>query len=368
MKITTKTEHFTNPLYLESGRILEPYDLVYETYGQMNEDKSNVIVVCHALTGGHHAAGTYEGDRKAGWWDGMIGSGKAIDSDRYYVICVNVIGSCHGSTGPMSPKYPSNDAYRLKFPVITISDMVKAQRILFDRLGIHKVHAIIGGSMGGMQALCFAIEHPNFASRHIILASTYATQAWAIAFNKVARESLIQDPHFKGGYYDPKEIKENGLAGLATGRMCGYLSYLSPNSMDKKFGRDYVQTDGLYELFGRFQVERYLDYNGLNFVNWFDPLSFLYLTKAINIFDATRNYDSLEDSLGRINSMLTLISFSGDLLFLPREMQIIDETMRKIGKANQTTYIEIESDYGHDAFLVELEKFAHYVTEALEKE
>ncbi len=367
MKITTHIEKFTNPLYLESGRILEPYELQYETYGELNEDKSNVIVVCHALTGSHHAAGHYEGDRKAGWWDEMIGDAKPINTENYFVICVNVIGSCFGSTGPMSPKYPSNDPYRMKFPVITISDMVKAQRILFDRLGISKAYAVIGGSMGGMQALCFAIEHPNFAKKHIMLASTYATGPWAIAFNKVAREALIQDPAFKDGFYDPKEIKEIGLSGLSIGRMCGYISYLSPDSMDKKFGRNYVQTDGLYELFGKFEVERYLDYNGLNFVNWFDPLSFLYITKAINIFDATRNYDSLEDSLGRIKSKITLISFSNDLLFLPREMEKIHQTMGNIGKKNLSKYIEIESNYGHDAFLVEIDKFAHHVKDALKE-
>jgi len=367
LKTITNIEKFTNPLYLESGRILEPYELIYETYGELNSDKSNVVVVCHALTGSHHAAGTYEGDRKSGWWDAIIGESKAINTDEFFVICVNIIGSCFGSTGPMSPRYPLSKPYRLKFPVITISDIVKAQIILFDRLGIYNAHAVIGGSMGGMQALCFAIEYPNFAKKHIMLASTYATSPWAIAFNKVAREALVKDPSFKNGLYDPVEIKESGLFGLATGRMCGYLSYLSPDSMDKKFGRNYVQTDGLYELFGRFEVERYLDYNGLNFVNWFDPLSFLYITKAINIFDATRNYDSLEDSLSRIKSELSLISFSSDILFLPREMQEIHQTMCKIGKENFTKYIEIKSDYGHDAFLVEIDKFAHHVQNILEE-
>ncbi len=367
LKITTHVERFTTPLYLESGRILEPYELIYETYGELNQDKSNVVVICHALTGSHHAAGLYEGDRKAGWWDAMIGSKKAIDTDKYFVICVNVVGSCFGSTGPLSPQYPSSELYRLKFPVITISDIVKAQITLFDRLGIHKAHAVIGGSMGGMQALCFSIEHSNFAKKHIILASTYATSAWAIAFNKVARESVLKDPLFKDGFYDPIEIKKSGFPGLSTGRMCGYISYLSPDTMDQKFSRNYVQTDGLYELFGRFEVERYLDYNGLNFVNWFDPLSFLYITKAINIFDATRNFDSLEDSLSRIKSKLTLISFSSDLLFLPREMAKIHQTMCNIGKENLSTYIEVDSSYGHDGFLVEIDKFSHHVGDALQE-
>jgi homoserine O-acetyltransferase len=367
LKITTKVEKFTSPLYLESGRILEPYELIYETYGELNEDKSNVIVVCHALTGSHHAAGRYEGERKSGWWDGMIGDYKPIDTTKYFVICVNVIGSCFGSTGPMSSMYPSSKPYRLKFPVITISDMVKAQRMLFDRLGIYKAEAIIGGSMGGMQALCFSIEHPNFAKKHIILASTYATQPWAIAFNKVAREAIIRDSAFKGGQYDPEEIKESGFAGLAVGRMSGYISYLSPDSMSEKFGREYAQTDGLYELFGKFQVERYLDYNGNNFVNCFDPLSYLYITKAINFFDATRNYASLADSFSRIKSKITLISYTKDFLFLPEEMKTIETTLKNINKGDLVRYIEIRSNYGHDAFLVELNKFSHYIIEALEE-
>ncbi len=367
MKIETKTEHFTSPLYLESGRILEPYDLTYETYGELNSDKSNVVVVCHALTGSHHVAGRYNGERKSGWWDGIVGDKKSIDTTKFFVICVNVIGSCFGSTGPMSPKYPSSSPYRLEFPVITISDMVKAQMVLFDRLGIYRVEAVVGGSMGGMQALCFSIEYPNFAKKHIILASTYATSPWAISFNKVAREAVIRDPAFNGGEYDLDTIRERGFFGLAIGRMCGFISYLSPETMQKKFSRSYVETDGLYELFGRFEVERYLDYNGLNFVNWFDPLSFLYITKAINIFDATRNYDSLEDSLSYVKSNLILISFSSDILFLPEEMELIHKTMSKIGKKELSRYIEIESSYGHDAFLVELDKFSHYIKDVLEE-
>ena len=368
MKIETRKEKFTDPLYLESGRILEPYELIYETYGELNSDKSNVIVVCHALTGSHHAAGRYEDERKAGWWDDIIGDGKAVDTQKYFVICVNVIGSCFGSTGPLSPKHPSSKEYRLQFPVITISDMVKAQINLFDRLGIHHAEAIIGGSMGGMQALCFAIEHPRFAKRHIMLASTYATQPWAIAFNKVAREAIIKDPAFKNGAYISKVIKENGFAGLSVGRMTGHISYLSPDSMREKFDRNYDEKDGLYDLFGKFQVEKYLDYNSRNFVTWFDPLSYLYITKAINIFDAMRNYDSLEDSFSRIESKITLISFKADMLFLPQEMKHIEDIMTKIEKAHLVDYTEIDSDYGHDAFLVEISKFEQIIIDALKED
>ncbi len=366
MKLETKKELFTNPLYLESGRILEPYELVYETYGEMNEDKSNVILVTHALSGSHHAAGLYEGDRKPGWWDGLIGDGKAIDTSRFFVICVNVIGSCYGSTGPMSKMYPSEERYRFKFPVITVKDMVKAQRILLSRLGIDKLYAIIGGSMGGMQALHFAIEFPNLAKHTIAMAATHATRPWAIAFNKVVQEAIIKDPKFKNGNYDPKDFEEDGFTGLAVGRMAGHISYLSPESMDRKFGRAYVETDGLFELFGKFQVERYLEYNGYGFSKWFDPLSYIYITKAINIFDISRGYDSLEEALKKIRTDLHLISFKRDLLFMPEEMREIKVVMDSQAQSDLVSYYEVDSDYGHDAFLVELDKFSNYVADVLD--
>lgn len=364
LNLQTHTEHFTNPLYLESGRILEPYDIVYETYGTLNETKDNVVVVCHALTGSHHAAGTYEGDNKAGWWDGLIGPGKAVDTDRFFVICSNVIGSCFGSTGPMSMRYPYHEPYRYKFPVVTILDMVKAQRILLARLGIHEVHAVIGGSMGGMQALAFGVYFPNFAKKIISMAATAATQPWAIAFNKVAQEAILKDPDFKNGYYDPIWIKENGLSGMAIGRMAGHISFLSHQSMSKKFGREYKRNDGLFELFGKFQIESYLEYNGYNFTKWFDPLSYLYITKAINIYDLSRGFDSMEEALSKISSELYLVGFEKDLLFLPDEMKEIADTMKNMSKEN-VDYFHVESDYGHDAFLVEIDKIESYVRKAL---
>jgi len=330
----------------------------------MNDEKSNIIVVCHALTGSHHAAGYYEGENKPGWWDGLIGPGKAVDTDEYFVICTNVIGSCFGSTGPMSTMYPHLEPYRYKFPVVTIKDMVKAQRILFDRLGIHHVHAIIGGSMGGMQALQFGVHFPKFATKIISMAATYATQPWAIAFNKVAQASILSDSEFKNGYYDPEVLAENGLRGMAVGRMAGHISFLSHHSMQKKFGREYNRTDGLYELFGRFQVESYLEYNGHNFTKWFDPLSYLYITKAINIYDLSRGFDSLEEALSKIESETYLISFKDDMLFLSDEMKVIADKLAE-EKRIKSDYLEVDSDYGHDAFLVELDKFEEYVRRAL---
>ncbi len=365
MKIETKIERFTTPLYLESGRILEPYQIAYETYGEMNSDASNVILVCHALSGSHHAAGTYEGDRKAGWWDGLIGDGKAIDTTKYFVISTNVLGSCFGSTGPMSDNYPSDKPYRLKFPVLTIKDMIKAQKQLLSKLGIYHLKAIVGGSMGSMQALQFAVDYPNFADKVISMAGTYATQPWTIAFNKVAMEAIRRDPRFENGEYAKDAFIEHGLDGLAIGRVAGHISYLSPHSMNQKFGRNYVNNDGLFELFGRYEVERYMEYNTDNFSRLFDPMSYLYIVKAINTFNLSRGYDSLYDAILRIKAETTLISFKSDYLFFPSEMEHIYSMMQR--NKQRSSYHEIDSSYGHDAFLVEVDKFDKIVKKALDE-
>jgi len=364
VNIQTKVEIFNEPLHLESGRILSKFKLKYETYGKLNADKSNVVVVCHALTGSHHAAGFYEGDRKPGWWDPMIGDGKVIDTNKYFVICVNILGSPFGSTCPLDVDESTGSEYRMKFPVLTISDVVNAQMRLFKRLGIKKAHAVIGGSLGGMQALCFAVEHSDFSDRVIILASTYATRAWAIAFNKIAIHGILNDIIFDNGNYDKNLVKTHGLVGMEIGRMAGHISFLSPSSTDSKFGRNYVSTDGLYELKGRFEVDRYLEYNASNFAKRFDPLCYLYITKMMNIFDATRNADDLKDALSSVKAKLTLIAFKGDILFMPSEMEEIHDVMNELGKESE--FYNIDSDYGHDAFLVEYDKFDFYVKEALE--
>jgi len=365
MKLETHVAHFTSPLYLESGRILEPYKIAYETYGKLNENTSNVILICHALTGSAHASGKHEGETKSGWWDALIGEGKAIDTTKYFVISTNVLGSCFGSTSPMDYDYPKQVPFRLKFPVLTIKDMIKAQKQLLSQLGIHHVHAIVGGSMGGMQALQFAVDYPNFADKIISLAATYATQPWTMAFNKVAIEAIRRDPRFENGAYEKDAFKEEGLDGLAIGRIAGHISYLSPDSMDAKFGRNYVNNDGLFELFGRYEVERYMEYNTNNFSRLFDPLSYLYIVKAINTFNLSRGYDSLHEAILRIKADITLISFSSDYLFFPKEMAHIDNMLKR-NKQN-SSYYEIDSDYGHDAFLVEIEKFDTIIKNKLEK-
>ena len=364
MKIVTKKKQFTQPLYLESGRIIEPWEIIYETYGKLNEDKSNVILITHALSGSHHAAGKYSNEKKAGWWDDFIGDGKAVDTNKYFVISTNVIGSCFGSTSPMhfiSPE--STQRYRFKFPVVTIRDMVKAQKILIDSLGITKLRAIIGGSMGGMQALRFAVDYPNFAQDIIPMATTYQTKPYVIAMNKIMMEAVRNDVEFKNGNYEPEYIKEHGLQGLSIGRMLGFLGYISPKTFDDKFGRDYLRNDGLFELFGRFQVESYLDYNGANFPSWFDPLSYIYILKAISLFDISRGYPSSKDAFAMVEDNLHLISFKGDTLFFPREMQEIKNMMDELNKS--CNYYEIDSDYGHDSFLVEVEKFEDIVRNIL---
>jgi homoserine O-acetyltransferase len=363
MKLKKKVAHFTNPLYLESGRILEPYQIAYETYGELNEDASNVILICHALSGSAHAAGLHEGEHKAGWWDALIGDNKAIDTTKFFVISTNVIGSCFGSTGPMDSDYPSQQPFRLKFPVLTIKDMIKAQKNLLSQMGIHHLKAIIGGSMGGMQALQFAVDYPNFADKIISLASTYATQPWTIGFNKVAIEAIRRDPRFNNGNYERDTFKEKGCDGLAIGRIAGHISYLSPDSMNDKFGRNYVNNDGLFELFGRYEVERYMEYNTNNFSKIFDPLSYLYIVKAINTFNLSRGYDSLYDAILRIKAEITLISFSSDYLFFPKEMEHIDIMMQRNQQACE--YYEIDSNYGHDAFLVEIDKFSDIIERRL---
>ncbi|MDR2905036.1 MAG: homoserine O-acetyltransferase [Helicobacteraceae bacterium] len=365
LNLKTHLAAFKNPLYLESGRILEPFEIAYETYGELNEAKDNAIVICHALSGSHHAAGFYEGEKRPGWWDALIGGGKAVDTDKFFVICANTIGSCFGSTGPTSAAYPKLEPYRLKFPVITIKDMVKAQRLLLDSLGITRLHAVIGGSMGGMQALHYAIDYPSLAKRVIALATTSATSAWAIAFNKIAIESIVSDPEFQGGDYDISAVKSRGLRGAAIGRMAAHISFLSPESMREKFGRDYAPTDGLFDLFGKFQIERYLDYNGGNFPKWFDPLAFIYIAKAINIYDLSRGYDTLENALARARSHIYLFGFERDLLFLPAEMEAIDLAMKSVGKGDLSNYCLVKSDYGHDAFLTEVDKFSDRIAEIL---
>lgn len=367
LAMQTHTKLFTNPLYLTSGRILEPYKLVYETYGALSPNKDNAVLVMHALTGSHHCAGRYEGDQKSGWWDGMIGPGKFIDTNRYFVLCANVIGSCYGSTSPLSPIYGSfgcNDYYRLRFPVITIQDMVRAIKILVNSLGIQRLHAVIGGSMGGMQALSFAILYPKSANSFIAISMGHASNPQVIMLNKIMREAIMLDPDFQHGNYDIDSPTRPRFKGLQIARMLGFSQYLSLPTLHKKFSRNYVPTDGYFELLGRFEVERYLDYNGANFSAYFDPLCYLYLIRALSMYDASLGFSSLEAALGEISSPLHLVAFSGDNMFPISEMQHIKACMDSM--ALRCSLKIIDSDYGHDSFLVEIPKYGYYIRQLLE--
>lgn len=351
---------FSNPLYLSSGRILEPYEIVYETYGNLNEQKDNAILITHALTGSHHCAGIYENDKKSGWWDKLIGPKKAIDTNKYYVICSSSLGSPYGSTSPISPIYGSfgsNDYYRFKFPVITIQDITRAIAILINRLKITKLHAVIGGSMGGMQALSMAANYPKIAKRFIAIACSHSSNPLIIMINKIMSEIILLDKDFNNGKYDVS--KKYTFKGLQIARMLGFSQYISLNTMEQKFGRNYVSTDGFYELFGRFEIERYLEYNGANFTKYFDPLCYLYLIKALSIFDLSLGFNSLNEALSNILTPLHLIGFSGDGMFPITEMKGLKNALEHLGK--KCTLEIIESEYGHDSFLVEINKIEDFI-------
>ena len=286
--VTPKVLHFDEPLTLECERVLPSFDLVIETYGVLNTDKTNAILICHALSGSHHAAGYHsEQDTKAGWWDNLIGNGKAIDTNQFFVVCLNNIGSCHGSTGPTTINPTTGEIWGADFPLITIKDWIKTQVMLSDRLGIDKWHAIIGGSMGGMQALQWSVDYPDRLERAVIIASTPKLSAQNIAFNEVARQSILSDPNFHHGWY----LKKNAYPrhGLVLARMVGHITYITEDAMKVKFGRDLKSGKFMYGYDVEFQVESYLRYQGERFSKNFDANTYLLMTKALDYFDPTRD-------------------------------------------------------------------------------
>ncbi len=362
--VTTEYAHFDLELRLESGRLLGPLTLAYESYGQLNADTSNVILVAHAWTGDAHAAGFHsEEDRKPGWWDNMIGPGKVLDTDRYFVLCSNVIGSCKGSTGPTSSNPKTDRPYRLNFPVIMVRDMVRAQKLLLDRLGIPSLLAVIGGSMGAMQALEWGIQYPQMVRSIVPIAGTGRTSPMAIALNALARQSVYNDPLWKKGNYRPEHPPADGFA-LA--RAVGHISFLSDASMNLKFGRRFSVRDGMFDFFGKFEIERYLDYNGGNFVDRFDTNSFLYLAKALDLYDVAWNFDSLSEALDRLDCPSLWFAFSSDWLYPPEQTEEVVDELQRLNKP--VSYHLIQSDYGHDSFLVEPEKFIPTLKEFLHQQ
>jgi homoserine O-acetyltransferase/O-succinyltransferase len=340
-------------LTLDCGRLLGPITVAWEQYGAVNRDRTNVVLVCHALSGGAHAAGWHEPGGKAGWWDAMVGPGRAFDTTRYCVVSTNVLGGCYGTTGPASVDPATGSAFGPDFPPLTVWDMVRVQRELLTRLGVRSLAAVAGGSMGGMQALAWAALFPASVRSVVAIAATDRHSPQQIALNEVARRAIIADPEWRGGRY---EAGAGPAGGLAVARMLGHVTYLSDAGMERKFGRRRVQAPAGGPWDAEFEVERYLDHQGKSFVSRFDANSLLYLTRAIDSFDLGERDGSLEAALGRTRARFLLLTFSSDWLYPPAQLARLALAARAVGR--EVEYRCLESDRGHDAFLLEHEQQA----------
>jgi len=339
------------PFTCESGQTLPGFTLRYETYGRLNAARDNTVLVCHALSGDHHCAGIHAlSDPKPGWWNNFIGPGKAVDTTRFHVLCANVLGGCQGSTGPSSPNPATGRPYGLAFPFVTIRDMVRAQKLLCDHLGVTALHAVIGGSMGGMQVLQWGIEYPAFVRRLLPLATTAREGAQAIAFNEVGRQAIMQDPEWNHGDYP----KGGGpRVGLAVARMMAHITYLSDASLDQKFGRRRAGTadNPAYTFDVQFEVESYLRHQGESFINRFDANSYLYITRALDHFDLPAAYGSLEQAFAPVQAETLCVAFTSDWLFPPEQNREYVLALLRAGK--RVSYAELAMTLGHDSFLLE---------------
>lgn len=359
--VETQYYDINEPITLDSGKTLEKVTVAYETYGELNKEKTNAILICHALTGDAHAAGWHEGDRKPGWWEIVIGPGKALDTEKFFIICSNVLGGCKGTTGPSSINPETGKQYGLDFPVITIRDMVKVQKKLVDSFGISQLYAIIGGSMGGMQVLDWMVTYPAMMKKAVPIATTGLSSPQQIAFNEVGRQAIFSDPNWNNGnYYETGKIPENGLS-LA--RMIAHITYLSDESMDIKFGRDLQDKEEIsYDFSIDFQVESYLKHQGETFVKRFDANSYLFITKAVDLFDLSVN-DSLIDGLKEVECKTEVISVDSDWLY-PTEQSTELVTALNVNNV-EVSFSEIKSNYGHDAFLLERGQLNHILSKFL---
>ena len=354
-----------NEMMLECGEKLGPVTIAYETCGELNADKSNTVLICHALSGDSHVAGYYsENDSKPGWWDIMVGPGKGIDTNKYFIICSNILGSCMGSTGPSSYKPKTVEPYGRDFPVVTIGDMVEAQKALLDHMEIKKILSVIGGSIGGMQVLEWSARYPEMVVSAVPLATTTRHSALAIAFNEVARQAIMTDPNWNNGNYysGPKPN-----VGLAVARMIGHITYLSDESMRLKFGRRLQdKSDFSCNFEADFQVESYLRYQGLKFVERFDANSFLYITKAADYFDLEKQHGSgsTVKAFSKTGARFLVVSFTSDWLYPTYQSRAMVKAMKKNGL--DVSFCEIEAEWGHDAFLLPNERLAALIKNFLE--
>ena len=353
--VSAREAHFEVPLRLSSGAILPRYQLVYETYGTLNERKDNAILVCHALSGSHHVAGQYAGDpRSVGWWENMVGPGKPVDTDRFFVIGVNNLGGCHGSTGPASVNPATGQPYGSGFPFLTVEDWVESQARLADHLGISTFAAVMGGSLGAMQALQWTIRFPERVRHALIIAAAPCLSAQNIGFNEVARQAITGDPHFYGGdFYAQGVVPERGLS-LA--RMLGHITYLSDDAMMTKFGRELIGGTPRFSLEVEFEIESYLRYQGKKFSERFDANTYLIMTKALDYFDPARaTGGDLARALKPARAQFLVLSFTTDWRFSPARSREIVQAL--LDNRAVVSYAEIDSNQGHDAFLMENEDY-----------
>ncbi len=349
--VEAQKAHFDEPLPLKAGRVLPQYDLVYETYGTLNAARSNAVLVCHALSGSHHVAGVYRDDpHNVGWWDNLVGPGKPLDTEKFFVIGVNNLGGCFGSTGPVSINPATGKPWGADFPFVTVEDWVNAQARLADRLGIERFAAVIGGSLGGMQALSWSLQHPERVRHVLAIATAPKLSAQNIAFNEVARQAILSDPDFHGGnYYEHGVVPKQGLR-LA--RMIGHITYLSDDAMAEKFGRALRHGITRYSYDTEFEIESYLRYQGDKFARFFDANTYLLTTRALDYYDPAADYGGdLAAALARAEAAFLVVAFTTDWRFSPARSREIVSALVHSGK--DVCYAEIDSKAGHDSFLLE---------------
>ncbi|AYQ86690.1 homoserine O-acetyltransferase [Burkholderia gladioli] len=362
--VAPQTMHFAEPLRLQSGSVLGNYQLVVETYGELNAARSNAVLVCHALNASHHVAGIYADDpRSTGWWDNMVGPGKPLDTNRFFVIGVNNLGSCFGSTGPMSLDPATGTPYGARFPVVTVEDWVNAQARVADAFGIERFAAVMGGSLGGMQALAWSLMYPDRVAHCMVIASTPKLSAQNIAFNEVARSAILSDPDFHGGnYYAHQVIPRRGLR---VARMIGHITYLSDDDMAEKFGRALRRADGALDAYNfnfdvEFEVESYLRYQGDKFAEYFDANTYLLITRALDYFDPAKAYDgNLTAALAKTTAKYLVASFMTDWRFAPARSRELVKAL--LDNRRQVSYAEIDAPHGHDAFLLDDARYHNVV-------
>jgi len=349
--VTPQTAKFTEPLRLKSGAVMDAYDLVYETYGRLNADRSNAVLVCHALNAAHHVAGHYADDPgNIGWWDNMIGPGKPVDTNRYFVVGVNNLGGCHGSTGPQSINPATGKPWGADFPVVTVEDWVATQARLADHLGIRRFAAVMGGSLGAMQALAWTYLHPGRVGHALVIACAPNLSAQNIAFNEVARQAIITDPDFHGGHYYGHDTRPT--RGLRVARMIGHITYLSDDEMASKFGRQLKNEKLNYTFDSEFEIESYLRHQGGKFSEYFDANTYLRITKALDYFDpALEHGGNLAKALSPAKANFLVVSFTTDWRFSPQRSREIVKAL--LDNRRDVTYAEINAPHGHDAFLLE---------------